>query len=177
MQCVNNAKFYFNFHINNLKLLKNKIRWIFCVGARCSLWVTFFICYQTLIQLMLNVNNWKVFKKWLNNITILARNLGLRYFPCHFFSIIIKFNMEKKSNVNEQGGHCFYHGNYAQITNKRFHLLFVHHDNKSNWTSSYNGRQWKNPRFLFVYLPITYLLIYLLPIYLFLIISFNGIKH
>jgi hypothetical protein len=28
MQCVNKIKFYFNFHINNSKLLKNKIRWI-----------------------------------------------------------------------------------------------------------------------------------------------------
>jgi hypothetical protein len=28
------------------------------VNARCNLWITFSTCYQTLIQLMLNVNSW-----------------------------------------------------------------------------------------------------------------------
>ncbi len=31
-----------------------------------------------------------------------------------------------------KGNHCFHYGNYAQITSKQFHLLFVHDDNKSN---------------------------------------------
>jgi hypothetical protein len=34
-----------------------------CVCTRCSLWVTFSTCYQTLIQLMLDVNSWKVVKR------------------------------------------------------------------------------------------------------------------
>ncbi len=38
----------------------------------------------------------------------------------------------KKSNASEQNNHYFHYGNYAQITNKQFHLLFVHNDNKSN---------------------------------------------
>jgi hypothetical protein len=40
--------------------------------------------------------------------------------------------MRKKSSASEQGNHCFHYGNYAQITRKIFHLLFVHDDNKSN---------------------------------------------
>ncbi len=38
----------------------------------------------------------------------------------------------KKSHANEQGSHCFHYRNYAQITKKQFHLLFVHDDNKLN---------------------------------------------
>jgi hypothetical protein len=37
-----------------------------------------------------------------------------------------------KFNASEQGDHCFQYGNYAQIPNKQFHLLFVQDDNKSN---------------------------------------------
>jgi hypothetical protein len=40
--------------------------------------------------------------------------------------------MEEKSNASEQGSHCFHYGNYAQITSKQFHFLFVHDDSKSN---------------------------------------------
>ncbi len=39
--------------------------------------------------------------------------------------------MEEKSSANEQGNHFFHCGNYAQITFKIIHLLFVHDDNKS----------------------------------------------
>jgi hypothetical protein len=38
----------------------------------------------------------------------------------------------EKFNAIEQSNHCFHYGNYAQITTKQFHLLFVHNDNKSN---------------------------------------------
>ncbi len=56
VQCVNKVTCYLNFHINNLKLLKNdKVN--YCVSARCSLWITFSTCYQTLVQLMLDVNS------------------------------------------------------------------------------------------------------------------------
>ncbi len=37
-----------------------------------------------------------------------------------------------KIQHGEQGSHCFHYENYAQITSKQFHLLFVHDDNKSN---------------------------------------------
>jgi hypothetical protein len=40
--------------------------------------------------------------------------------------------VEEKFSANEQGSHCFQYVNYAQITSKQFHLLFVHDDNKSN---------------------------------------------
>ncbi len=49
-----------------------------------------------------------------------------------FISIIIKFNMKEKIHASEQGSHCFQYENYAQITSKQFHLLFVCDDNKSN---------------------------------------------
>jgi hypothetical protein len=34
-----------------------------CVNATYSLWTTFSMCSQTLIQLMLDVNSWKVVKR------------------------------------------------------------------------------------------------------------------
>ncbi len=40
--------------------------------------------------------------------------------------------MEEKSSAIKQGSHCFHYENYAQITSKQFHLLFMHYDNKSN---------------------------------------------
>jgi hypothetical protein len=48
------------------------------------------------------------------------------------FSIIIKSTWRKTFNVSKQGNHCFHCENYAQITSKQFHLIFVHDDNKSN---------------------------------------------
>jgi hypothetical protein len=39
---------------------------------------------------------------------------------------------EKNYSVSEKNSHCFHYENYAQITSKQFHLLFVHDDNKSN---------------------------------------------
>jgi len=72
----------------------------------------------------------KLLKKWLNNITIFVRNLG--FFHVNFFSIIIKLTWRKKSSVTKQGSHCFHYENYAQKTQKQFHLLFMHNDNKSN---------------------------------------------
>jgi hypothetical protein len=33
VQCVDEVKCYLNFHINNLKLLKSKIRWILVQGV------------------------------------------------------------------------------------------------------------------------------------------------
>jgi len=39
---------------------------------------------------------------------------------------------KEKSNATKQSNHCFHYGNYAQITSKQFHLLFLHNDNKSN---------------------------------------------
>jgi hypothetical protein len=35
---------------------------ISCVSGSYNLWITFSTCYQTLIQLMLDVNSWKVVK-------------------------------------------------------------------------------------------------------------------
>jgi hypothetical protein len=40
--------------------------------------------------------------------------------------------MEEKSSASEQSNHYFHYANYAQITSKQFHFLFVHNDNKSN---------------------------------------------
>jgi hypothetical protein len=57
----------------------------------------------------------------------------LRYFPCQIFFHYYKIQHGgKKSNTSDQGGHYFHYGNYAQIISKKFHLLFVHDDNKSN---------------------------------------------
>jgi len=61
VQCVNKVKCYLNFHIHNLKLLKKKMV-NSSVSVRCSLWIIIFTYYQTLIQLMLDVNIWKVVK-------------------------------------------------------------------------------------------------------------------
>jgi hypothetical protein len=48
------------------------------------------------------------------------------------FPLLQNSTWKKKSNVNEQGNHSFQYVNYAQITSKQFHLLFVHNDNRSN---------------------------------------------
>jgi hypothetical protein len=57
----------------------------------------------------------------------------LKYFPFQFFSHHYKTQHGgKNSNTSEQGGHCFHYGNYAQVTSKEFHLLFVHNNNMSN---------------------------------------------
>jgi len=61
VHCVNKVECYLKFHINNLKLLKKRVT--FYVSGRCNLWTTFSTCYQTLIQLMLEVNSWKVVKR------------------------------------------------------------------------------------------------------------------
>ncbi len=56
----------------------------------------------------------------------------MRYFP---FQKKFQYKNQhggKNPCASEQGSHCFHYGNYAQITNKKFHLLFAHDDNKSN---------------------------------------------
>jgi len=70
-----------------------------CVSTRCNSWVTYSTCYQTLIQLMLDVNNWKVVKKWLNNITTFARNLRWKYFPCQMFFHYYKIQHGRKNSM------------------------------------------------------------------------------
>jgi len=49
--------------LQQLKIILKQNKVNSCVSARCSLWVTFSTCYQTLIQFMLDVNSWKVVKR------------------------------------------------------------------------------------------------------------------
>jgi len=54
-------------------------------------------------------------------------------FRVEIFSMSKKFPLLKnptKSDASEQGH--FHYENYAQITSKNFHLLFVHYNNKLN---------------------------------------------
>jgi len=77
--------FGFNLHINNLKLLKKKVT--SCVSARCSLWVTLSTCYQTLIQLMLDVNSWKIVKKMTKQYYHSCKESRI-FFMLNFFSLL-----------------------------------------------------------------------------------------
>jgi len=53
--------------------------------------VTFSTYYQTLIQLMLDVNGWKVVKRMTKQYYTFVKSLGLKYFPCqknfHYYKI------------------------------------------------------------------------------------------
>jgi len=55
---------------------KDKI--VSCVGTRCNLWVSLSTCYQTLIQLMVDVNSWKVVKRMIKQSHYLISSLWLR---------------------------------------------------------------------------------------------------
>jgi hypothetical protein len=49
------------------------------------------------IQLMLNVNSWKVIKRMTKEYYHFVRNIRLTYILVKCFSIIIKSNMEEKN--------------------------------------------------------------------------------
>jgi hypothetical protein len=86
----------------------------------------------SLIQLMLDVNSWKVVKRMTKQYYHSYKEFKVEISSMSKrFSLLWNLTWRKKSNASEQGSHCFHYGNYAQIPNK-FHLLFVHDDNKSN---------------------------------------------
>jgi len=57
-----------------------------CVNARCSLWVTYSTCYQTLIQLMLHVNSWKVVKIMTKKYYHFCKDSKVEIFSISIFS-------------------------------------------------------------------------------------------
>jgi len=58
---------------------------IYHVSAKCSLWITFSNCYQTLIQFMVDVNNWKVVKIMTKQYYHFCKESRVETFPFQFF--------------------------------------------------------------------------------------------
>jgi hypothetical protein len=104
----------------------------YCVNAKCSLWVTFFTCYWTLIQLMLHANIWKVVKIMIKQYYDSCKKFKVEIFSMSKYFHYYKIQHKGKNLMLVNNVVIVSLWNYAQITNKNFHLLFVHDDNKSN---------------------------------------------